>query len=326
MRPAYGSGLAARAPYAGIVAGVLIGFAIIVVVIVLGYLIARIGLLGRDADPMLNRLAFFVLLPALLFTVLAEADAHRLFSRLLPVSAIAAVAAIAVYLAVALGAWRRPLPEATVGALGSGYVNANNIGLPVSLYVLGDVSSSAPVILLQLVVLAPIALTVLDLSTASQRSLRRILLQPVRNPLIIASLLGLVVALTGVEVPAAVMQPFELVGAAAIPVVLIAFGMSLHGARPLAPGTQRGDVVVAALLKLLAMPLIAWAVGRFLFGLEGHDLFAVVVLAALPSAQNVFTYADRYGRGAVLARDVVLVTTAGSVLVLLAVAALLAPR
>ena len=303
--------------------GVLIGFAIIVAVIAVGYLIARIGLLGEGAGPMLNRLAFFVLLPALLFTVLAEADVHRLFSTLLPVSAIAAVTVIAIYLIVALGLWRRPVPEATIGALGSGYVNGNNIGLPVSLYVLGDASSSAPVILLQLIVLAPIALTVLDLTTSGTRSVRRILLQPVRNPLIIASLLGLIVALIGLQIPDAILDPFELIGGAGIPVVLIAFGMSLRGARPLADGPERRDVVVAALLKLIVMPLIAWAVGRFLFGMHGHDLFVVVVLAALPAAQNVFTYAQRYGRGVVLARDVVLVTTPASVVVLVVVAALL---
>ncbi|HWM34182.1 MAG TPA: AEC family transporter, partial [Pseudolysinimonas sp.] len=309
-----------------LMAGVLIGFAIIVAVIAVGYLVARIGLLGEGAAPMLQRLAFFVLLPALLFTVLAGSDVHRLFSRLLPVSAIAAVVVIAVYLVVALGVWRRPVPDATLGALGAGYVNSNNIGLPVSLYVLGDASSSAPVILLQLVVLAPIALTVLDLTTSSTRSVRRILLQPVRNPLIIASALGLLVAVTGLPVPQAILDPFELIGGAGIPVVLIAFGISLHGARPLAPGPERRDVVLAALLKLLAMPLVAWAVGRFLFGMQGHDLFVVVVLAALPAAQNVFTYAQRYGRGEVLARDIVLVTTAASVVVLAATAALLGPN
>ncbi|HOB57351.1 MAG TPA: AEC family transporter, partial [Rhodoglobus sp.] len=61
------------------------------------------------------------------------------------------------------------------------------------------------------------------------------------------------------------------------------------------------------------------------FGLSGHRLFAVVVLAALPAAQNVFNYAQRYDRGVILARDVVLITTALSLPVLLVIAALLAP-
>lgn len=305
-------------------AGVLTGFAVIATVVGVGYLVARTGLLPPEAGPMLSRLAFFVLLPPLLFTVLAGSDVRHLFSRQLPVAAIAAGAVMLVYLVIALGLWRRPVPEATVGALGSGYVNGNNMGIPVAVYVLGDAASSVPVVLLQMLVLAPIALAVLDLATSARLSWSRILLQPIRNPLMLGSLLGVLVAITGIQVPEVVADPLALIGGAGIPVILIAFGMSLHGVRPLAPGSERRDVVVAVLLKLLVMPVIAWAAGRFLFGMSGHDLFTVVVLAALPSAQNVFTYAQRYGRGVLLARDVILLTTAGSVVVLVASAALLA--
>ena len=304
--------------------GVLIGFAIIVAVIAIGYLIGRFDLLGEQAQHVLSRLAFFVLSPALLFTVLSQADVSHLFSALLPISAIAAIVNIALFLVVSLLFWRRPLPDATIGALASGYVNANNIGLPVSVYVLGDASSSAPVILLQLIVLAPIALTVLDVTTSGRVSVGRILLQPVRNPLIIGSLLGVIVAVTHLKLPAPVLAPFELVGGAAVPVILLTFGMSLHGSRVLAPGTDRRDVVLASSLKLAAMPVVAWLLGQFVWHLHGHRLFVVVVLAALPTAQNVFNYAQRYGVATVLARDAVLITTALSIVVLVIVAALLA--
>jgi len=304
--------------------GVLIGFAIIVAVIAIGYLIGRFDLLGEQAQHVLSRLAFFVLSPALLFTVLSQADVSHLFSALLPISAIAAIVNIALFLVVSLLFWRRPLPDATIGALASGYVNANNIGLPVSVYVLGDASSSAPVILLQLIVLAPIALTVLDVTTSGRVSVGRILLQPVRNPLIIGSLLGVIVAVTHLKLPAPVLAPFELVGGAAVPVILLTFGMSLHGSRVLAPGTDRRDVLLASSLKLAAMPVVAWLLGQFVWHLHGHRLFVVVVLAALPTAQNVFNYAQRYGVATVLARDTVLITTALSIVVLVIVAALLA--
>jgi len=304
--------------------GVLIGFAIIVAIIAVGYLIGRLDLLGDQAQHVLSRLAFFVLSPALLFTVLGESDVSHLFSALLPISAIAAVVNIVAFLVVSLVVWRRPLPDATIGALASGYVNANNIGLPVSVYVLGDAASSAPVILLQLIVLAPIALTVLDVSSSGHVSIGRILLQPVRNPLIIGSALGVIVAVTHLHLPAPVLAPFQLVGGAAVPVILLTFGMSLHGSRVLAPGTDRRDVLLASSLKLAAMPVLAWLLGQFVWHLHGHRLFVVVVLAALPTAQNVFNYAQRYGVGTVLARDTVLITTALSIAVLVIVAALLA--
>ncbi len=302
----------------------LIGFAIIAVVILAGYLVGRFELLGPHAHQVLSRLAFFVLSPALLFTVLAEADVRVLFSVQLPTAAVAAIATMVVSLVLSLGVWRRRVGDATIGALASGYVNANNIGIPVAVYVLGDATASAPVILLQLVLLAPIALGVLDVTTSGRASFGRILSQPIRNPLIIASLLGLLVAVTGVELPEPVLAPFELVGAAAVPVILIGFGMSLHGRRLLDTRGQRRDVVAATVLKLVLMPLIAWAMGAFVFQLDGHHLFVAVVLAALPTAQNVFNYAQRYRTAEVLARDSVLLTTLLSLPVLMVIAWLLA--
>ncbi|MBX9718431.1 MAG: AEC family transporter [Microbacteriaceae bacterium] len=306
--------------------GVLIGFAIIGAVVAVGYLVGRIGVLGPHAEFVLGRFAFFVLSPALLFTVLAEADARQLFSSLLPVSAIAALGCMAVFAFVARLAWRREVPETTIGSLASGYANANNIGLPIAAYVLGDPAFAAPIILLQLVILTPIALTILDVTTSGTLSIGRVLSQPIRNPLIIGSALGLLLSVTGVELPEAVVEPFHLIGAAAVPTVLLLFGMSLHGRRILEPGLGRRDILLAASLKIVAMPTIAWAVGSFVFGLKGLPLFAVVVLAALPTAQNVFTYAVRFERAVPVARDAVLITSVLSVPALIVIAALLAPR
>jgi len=311
--------------YARGVVGVLIGFAIIAVVIAVGYVVARVDLLGSGAQRALSRLAFFVLQPALLFTVLAEADVRRLFSSVLPISALSAVAMFAIFVAVA-ALRRRPLVETVVGAQASGYVNANNIGLPVSLYVLGDASSSAPVILLQLIVFTPIVLAILDIATGARTSIGRTILRPLANPMIIGTVLGLIVALLGVKLPDPVLAPFQLIGGAAVPVVLLSFGMSLRGTRALAPGTERASVILASALKLVVMPVVAWLLGAFAFGLSGHELFVVVALAALPAAQNVFNYAQRYGAAVVLARDVVLITTVLSIAALVVIALLLAPR
>jgi malonate transporter len=143
----------------------LTGFAVVGLAIAVGYVIGRIDLLGSGARHVLGRLTFFVLSPFLLFTVLAQADARVLFSALLPVSAIAAVAVIAVYVIVAKLVWKRPVGETVIGALSAGQVNSNNIGIPLSLYLLGSAAYPAPVILMQLLVFTPISLTILDTVT-----------------------------------------------------------------------------------------------------------------------------------------------------------------
>jgi predicted permease len=279
--------------------------------------------LRPDARPVLARLNFLVLAAFVLFSVLATADVGALFSALLPVSALTAVAMMLIFALVALLAWRRTLAQTVIGSLASGYVNGNNFGIPIAVYMLGDAAWSAPVVLLQLLLFAPIALAVLGAKVEGRASAWDIVRSTFTNPIIVGSLLGVLVAVTGIELPAWVLDPIELIGHAAVPLMLIAYGLSLHGQRLLEPGTGRRDVLLAAALKLVAMPLAAWALGRFVFGLEGIELYAVTVLAALPTAQNVFVFAQRYETAEVVARDTVFVTTMGSVPVLFAVALLL---
>ncbi|MEO7018175.1 MAG: AEC family transporter [Leifsonia sp.] len=305
--------------------GVVVGFAIIAFVILVGYLAARFGVGGPNAGFVLNRIAFFITNPALLFVTLAKADLHLVFSTQVLVAATAALTAVGAFVLLSRLFFRRGAAETTIGALGAGYVNANNIGLPVAVYVLGNASFVAPVLLLQLIVFAPIALTVLDVSSRGSVSVRSIITQPFRNPMIIASLLGILLDASGWKVPAAVFQPFVLLGGAAVPLVLMAFGMSLRGSRPLRADEGRAEILTASLLKSAVMPAVAYLVAAFAFGLHGQALFAAVALAALPTAQNVYNFAARYERGVPVARDTVLLTTLLAVPALLLIAALLAP-
>jgi malonate transporter len=306
------------------VGGVLVGFSIIGFVILVGYFVERSGVAGAGAGRVLNRIAFFVATPALLFTVLAHADVRVLFSTFLATVLCSVAVGMLLYVLVARLFFRAPLPETVLGATSATYVNANNIGLPVAIYVLGSAQYVAPVLLLQLLVLAPITLGILDASTSGRVSVRGILTQPLRNPMIIASVLGVIVAAVGIPVPDAVFAPLDIIGGAAIPLVLMSFGMSLHGQRLLQAGTGRKQVVLAALIKVALMPVIAYLIGRFVFGITGPELFAVVTVSALPTAQNIFNFASRYDRGVVVTRDTVLVTTIAAVPALVIVAALLA--
>ncbi|KTS91349.1 AEC family transporter [Microbacterium testaceum] len=302
--------------------GVLTGFAVVGLAVVVGYVIARIDLLGPHARPVLSRLTFFVLSPFLLFTVLATADVGTLFSALLPVSMITAAVIIGIYALVSAVILRRRVGETVIGALSAGQVNSNNIGIPISLYMLGNAAYSAPVILFQLLVLMPIALSILDAATSGSRSPWRILRQTAKNPMLIGSALGVLVAVLDIDLPPIVFDPLHLIAGACVPVLLMSYGMSLYGQRVLTEPGRRLDVILASALKLVAMPALAWAVATW-FALPADQVFVVVVLAALPTAQNVFNFAQRYGVGEILSRDVVFISTIGCLPVLFAVALLL---
>lgn len=300
----------------------LTGFVVVAVAIAVGYIVGRVGLLGVHARDVLSRVTFFVLSPFLLFSVLAEADARILFSSLLPVSALAAAVVMMIFALVSWLIWRRTLGDIVIGSLSSGQVNANNIGLPLSLYLLGSAAFPAPVVLMQLLVFTPISLTLLDIASNGRSSFLTTLRRSVLTPIVLASVLGTVVSITGIQLPTLITAPIDLIADAAIPILLISYGMSLAGQRVLGAQGRRRDILLATVLKLAVMPLVAWWVAQ-LMGLDRASTLVVVVLAALPSAQNVFNYAQRYDIAEEVARDTVFLTTVGCIPVLLVITALL---
>lgn len=305
--------------------GVLEGFTVIFIVIALGYLLARLGVLGPHGQFVLSRLVFYVATPSLLFVTLATSDLSVILSPILVVAGVTALAVGTIYFVVAKFVLKRDVPEATIGGLASSYVNAANLGIPIAVFVLGDANFVAPLLLFQIMVYSPLALTILDLSTMGKKaSIRNIVVTPFKNPIVLAGAAGLLLSVFGIELPEALMQPFDLVGGAAVPGALLAFGLSLYGTRVLEKGTSpRRDVVIASSLKMILQPLLGFLMALAM-GLEGHELFAITVISALPTAQNVFVFAHRYNRGVVLARDTAFVTTLVSIPVIALVTALLA--
>ncbi|MEJ2887091.1 AEC family transporter [Actinomycetospora aeridis] len=302
--------------------GVLEGFLVIGVVVAVGVLVGRLGLLPEGATETLSRTAFFVASPALLFVTLLRADVARVLSTGLVVTALAAVAVCLLYVPVGV-LRRRPRGETVVGSMASGYLNAGNLGIPIATYALGSAAEIAPSLIFQLAVLTPAYTTLLDVVAARRRGedpgLGGALLAPLRNPLLLATVAGLLLNVAGVHVPESLLQPVELLADLAVPAMLLAFGLSLaHAQRP---GRDDDPVCLGAVivLKNVVHPVLAWLIGSA-FGLTGPALLAVVVSAALPTAQNVFGYAVRFATGVPLARDAALLTTVVSVPVLLVVA------
>ncbi len=304
--------------------GVLEGFVTIGAVIGLGVVLAQVGLLDDRGRLMLSRLSFFVASPALMVTVLGDADVAQVLSRNLAATAAGVLVSSMLSVVLARLVWHRDLADTVVAALCAAYVNAGNLGLPVAAYVLGDAALVAPTLLMQLLVLQPLALAVLDHATSGQRfSPRRATLRPLTNPLTAGSLLGLALAVSGVALPSVVRDPLVLVGGMAVPSMLIAYGISLRlGPRP-GHGASAAEIGAITVLKLVVQPTAAYLVGRFLLDLDRSSLLAVTVLAALPTAQNIFVHATRYGRGEAVARDSIFLTTVLSVPVLVVVAAVL---
>jgi len=303
---------------------VLQGLFTIGVVAGVGYLLARIKVLPESTPEVLSRLVFFVATPALLLQTLATAPIAAVLSSGLAVTALATTVASVVFIAVSSWWWHRDAGSVVIGGLSSCYVNAGNLGIPLAVYVFGSAKYVIPVMLYQLTVLAPIAFVVLDVVESGRGpSWRRVLSQPVRNPVILGSVLGIALAATGTVIPEVIDGPLGLIANMAVPGALIAFGMSLRGAPLPGRGGRAVDLGLVVGIKIVLMPVVAYVLARWVFGLDGVSLLAATMTAALPTAQNVFVYAMRYRTAVPLARDVVSTTTVACIPALVAITALL---
>jgi malonate transporter len=143
------------------------------------------------------------------------------------------------------------------------------------------------------------------------------------NPIPLASAAGLAVSSAHARVPATLADPIELLSRMAVPIALIAFGVSLVGAALPGRSGHRAQLGLVIGAKLLVQPAPAFLLGHYAFGLSQQDLLAVTVLAALPTAQNVAVHALTYDHSAVLARDAVTTSTVAAVPVIGALVVLL---
>lgn len=303
---------------------VLGGFLVVVIVIALGFLVGRRDLLGPRAVYTLNMFVFWIATPALLINFLSQADLADVFGENLAVVVLSSVlAGLVGFLGFRYLAGRN-VPDSLVTLLACSYCNGSNLGVPLVTHVLGDPTASLPVIIFQTAVYGPAVVLLLDVSTRSEDGgatarhgigplVRELVVGIVRNPLIIAAVAGIILATLRTTadwtLPELIAEPVATLAGAAVPVALIAFGMSMAQVRVLGSTSPKRSVWAAAVVKSVIHPLIAYALTQLLFDASGAALLAFVVVAALPTAQNVFTYSQRFGTNTVLARDVGVVST-----------------
>lgn len=294
------------------------GFATIGIVIAVGYLLARFSAVDRGAQKALGDVAFVIGQPAVVLVAVSGADLDLLAGPHVAVFGAACVLSGVGFAVVSWRRWASGRAEAAMGYLATSYVNAGNLGIPVSAFVLGDPAWAAPAILLQVLLLQPSAVAVLE-SSPSGRG-RSVVRSFGTHPLVLGGLTGLALNLTGWQPPPVLWGPTTLLADLGIPAMLLAFGMSLH-ASPL-PRHLSARSVAAIATKTVVVPAVALLIG-LAAGVSGASLQAAVVLAALPTAQVVFVHAIRYGVGLQLVQATTLWSTALSVPIIVAVGALL---
>ncbi|MFC7400550.1 AEC family transporter [Chelatococcus sp. GCM10030263] len=282
--------------------------------ILAGWLARRLGVLGPHATGEINRFVVYLALPALLFDVVAHAEWADLWQPgFIAVFGSSTLLAFVATLVLRLHG-RRPLADAAIDGLNASYANTGYIGFPLALMAFGHDALAPTTVATIFTVCILFAIAIVLIETGLQTEKRpahlaiKVMRSLIRNPLLVAPVLGALVPLSGASLAAPIEAFLKLLGGAASPCALVALGLFLAQTK----AAEERDIASTAVLvgiKLIVQPLLAWLLAVFVFKLPPLLTHTSVLLAALPTGTGPFMLAEFYRREAAVTSRAILVST-----------------
>jgi len=279
----------------------------------LGIVFKRIGLITEEFARVGADLVFKVTLPCLLFVKLVETDFRHNLPFVLMIYAVLATIGVFIILDRLMTRWIAPHGDRGVFVQGAFRGNMGIIGLAFCLSAFGD--SVVAVASIYLAVLTTLfnVLSVMTLTRHQNRAVdashkRRVFLEIGKNPLIIAIVVGVLVSLSSIPVPALLLTTGEYFARMTLPLALLCAGASIRLLE------FKGDRALywASAGKLLFVPLVITA-GGALIGLRGQELGVLYLMSASPTAAASYPMALALNGNHHLAAAIIALTSLGSV-------------
>ncbi|WP_341646609.1 AEC family transporter [Thauera sp. SDU_THAU2] len=284
----------------------------IFVLLGLGVLLRRTGMLTDGFIDAGSKLVFTIALPTLLFTSIAKTRIAE--SANAGMIAYGLAATLALYIVLEWSAKFVVQPERDRGVVVQGAFRSNFgvVGLAYCVNAYGDAGLAAASLYLGLVTILVNVLAVITLSRSLHRSqgVGRIVRGIATNPLIIGILLALPVSALEIRLPELALRSTQYLADMTLPLALLCTGASLDF-RSLR--SEIASTALAALGKLVVVPVLL-TLGAAAFGFRGIELGILMLMASAPSAAAGYVMVRAMGGNATLAANIIALTTLGSLL------------
>lgn len=280
-------------------------------VMALGYGTRRLGWIRREEISAINKIAFRIFLPCLLYYNVYCSDLSGSFDPLLMAHAVGGVL-LTFGLSLGYTLLTEKLPERR-GVMIQGMFRSNYVimGIPVATALLGADQLGTVSILIAVVVplFNMLSVIVLEVFRGQKPKPLHILGQIAKNPLVIGSVLGILTLAAGIRLPHILEQTIQNISAIASPLQLFLLGafFQFSGLK-----TYRRELVTVSAAKLIVAPGLFLGLGALL-GFRGVAFVSLIGVFASPTAVNSFTMAQQMGGDAELAGDIVVTTSAVSI-------------
>lgn len=279
--------------------------------IALGYALKRLKMYDEVTLKNINKLVFKVFLPVYLFHSIYSTDLSAVFDIKVILFAIAGL--LIWFLLLMFLIPRMEKDNAKRGVMIQGMFRSNFVlfGLPVAISLCGEENIGITSLLLGIIVPIYNVLAVITLETfrGTKPSVKKIVIGIMKNPLIIASVLGVGMYLLQIELPYTIEKTVVDIGKVATPLALIALGggFAFH--------KVKGDIkqlMVSVVGKLVISPLFM-VTAAVLLGFRNEVLVPILLMSGAPTAVSSYTMAEQMGGDGELAGEIVVFTTGISI-------------
>lgn len=253
-----------------------------------GYLFKHIGWLEANSIERINQLVFKVFLPCLIVINIYDTDADAIS---LPLIGFAMVCVILLFIALCFIVPLIEKSDAKRGVLIQGIFRSNFVlfGMPITINLLGEGNGGSTALLISMAVpvFNALAVIALELYGKEKTSYKKILTGIAKNPLIIASVIGLALLLLKIKMPIAIYRAVNDFGKVSTPMALMALGATFAfsdvrcNIRQIIIGVTGRLVIVPAIFLPIAIAL----------GFRGAELIALMVYFGAPVAVSSYTMA-----------------------------------
>lgn len=261
--------------------------------ICLGYLIKKTRFLSKKSANDINRLVYYIALPALLFWSISSFAFSSVFSLKLIINFFIATIMVAVLSLIISIPVQRSVRGALVMCSFRG--NLAYLGLPIVSFAFGEKSVAIAAILIGFAIPLYVILSIILLLIYNKKKgdikLKSLVKDIILNPLIIAVVLGLISSIFQISLPEIIGNPIQLISRISLPLILVIIGYTIS-LKEIKRYVKLD--LLTSVLKLLVLPLA----GLFIFKLLPTALESAkiaVVLLAMPTAAAAFSFAKELG-------------------------------
>ncbi|HAA44348.1 MAG: auxin efflux carrier [Halomonas sp. 54_146] len=280
----------------------------------LGYVVRWSGIIQREQMQGVGVFVMYCALPALVIRALTQQPLEEIFKlNYLIAYGLGSIAVFGAGLLLCLKLQRQPLNTSAMQALGMAAANSGFVGYPVAAMVIG--SPAAVLLALNMVIetliIIPMALILAEMGSQQGSSLwktvKQTALNLIKNPVLVGLLVGIFLAVTGIQLPAPLFKAIDMLAEAAGPAALFVIGGALFGLQVKGMARDVGQIVIG---KLLIHPLIIFIAFYLTPGIDPLYMVGAVLFAASPMISIYPLFGQRYGLGGISAAAMLIATVA----------------